>query len=173
MDAEGRHASAEAADAAAHIEGLVNEYGYSDGAVVVPARVAALMLNVFRVDQRRVELRGQDAELDRVLLALTTVGRVYVERYGNKRGSRVDSSPALSRCSSVGAEARSQRPRKSSHAERAMTAQDAADVVGITAHGIRLAAREGRLAGEVDDLGHWTFDPDDVSAFTLLRKDTR
>jgi len=124
-------------------------------AVVVPARVATLLTRLLELDRRRVAWRGQDREVDEVLLAWHEVVLAYrttvVTRTCDKTASD-DDKP-----SQVGA----------SSATRGSAA--VARLAGVTTAAVTLAARKGQLDGERID-GQWRFTTDAVAAWLASRK---
>jgi excisionase family DNA binding protein len=115
--------------------------------VVVPARVAALLLRHARIDQLRTQLRGADAELDSVLVALTVAALHWRT---SATGSEIAPTP----------EARAQSPW--------MSTTQAAEHLGITDRAVRLAISERRLAAEQVD-GRWRISREDVEHYRAAR----
>ncbi len=124
-------------------------YLHPGAVVVVPAVVAAWLIIQTDMPARRVEHRGTDPQVDAVLGALTVAGH----------GWRTATSATTSACGS--APAVEAEPASSLES---MTTRQAADVLGITDRGVRLACDKGRIpATRVD--GRWRIDPLGVAAY--------
>lgn len=129
-------------------------YLHPGAVVVVPASVAAWLIVQTDMPARRVEHRGADPQVDAVLGALTVAGL----------GWRTSTTSAATSAggSAVVVEAEVVAPSEY------MTTSRAADVLGITDRGVRLACNQGRIpATRVD--GRWQLDPDGVAAYRRTR----
>ena len=122
--------------------------------MIVPARVAAWLDE--RVDFRRLRVgaRGDDAEVDAVLIALRTVALAHVTSgSGSSNFRKRDAEPEVVAPSDV------------------MTTTAAADVLGMTDRGVRLACVEGRIpAHQVS--GRWLMYRYDVESFATKRQES-
>lgn len=115
--------------------------------VVVPARVAAWLLRHGGVDRLRSQVRGADAEVDAVLVALTVAGQFW---RASATGSQVDPEPEAA-------------PRS-----QWLSTTEASDRLGITDRAVRLAISEDRLAAEQID-GRWRLRREDVEHYAAAR----
>ncbi len=123
-------------------------------AVMVPARVATLLTRLLELDRRRVAWRGQDREVDDVLLAWHEVVLAYrtvVTRTCDETASDDDKPSQV----------------VASSATRGSAA--VARLAGVTTAAVTLAARKGQLDGELID-GQWRFTTDAVAAWLASRK---
>jgi hypothetical protein len=127
-------------------------------AVIVPGRLALLLERHLRLDRVRLDVRGADAELDALLSSWHAVSLLYAERAvpaSGQRGSSVDPTPEAG--------------RRSDPMKDLLSAQDVADAVDVSSSAVRLAARQGRLAGQKVD-GEWSFHRHDVAAWVATRQ---
>jgi hypothetical protein len=122
-------------------------------AVVVPARVAALLERALGLGEFRVRVRGQDRELDEVLLALHGSAAAWVEEQREQGEFRAG-------VTSVDDARNSPDP---------WSTEEVAATVDCTQHAVRKAARNRRLVGELV-AGRWRFDPEDVGHWQATRK---
>lgn len=122
-------------------------HGVGAPVVVVPGRVAALLDNLLDLTRLRVEVRGQDAELDAVLVALRVAA-------ANWRTTATGSPhpPA---------------PEAATRSTWLSTAQ-AADILGVTDRAVRLAITEHRLNAQQID-GRWRISREDLEHFRAAR----
>jgi len=117
--------------------------------VVIPPAVAAWLLSATDLPRLRVALRGEDPQRDAVLLALTHCANLW-------RTSTTSAAPSAGGSALV-VEAEAAPPLEYMNTSRA------ADELGITTRGVRLALEQGRIpATRVD--GRWRIDPADVAA---------
>jgi len=124
-------------------------YVHADGAVViVPARVAAWLSRHARLDELRAQVRGADAEVDNVLVALAVASATW-------RTSATGSTHAPE------PEVRALSPW--------MSSTQAADLLGITSRAVRLAIGEERLPAEQVD-GRWRITREDVEHYRAGRQ---
>ena len=129
-------------------------YLHPGAVVVVPASVAAWLIVRTDLPARRIEHRGTDPQVDAVLGALTVAGL----------GWRTSTTSAVASAggSAVVIEAEVAPPLEPMNTSRA------ADVLGITDRGVRLACNQGRIpATRVD--GRWQLDPAGVAAYRRTR----
>lgn len=126
---------------------VVGRYG---AGAEVPGRVAALLFDRTDLARLRVEMRGEDPEVDEVLAALTYVANVYRTRSASatsaNSGSRLDAVAEVA-------------PPLSS-----MSSGQAACALGITSRAIRLACEQGRLAGTRTN-GRWRISRADLDTY--------
>lgn len=101
--------------------------------VIVPARAARRLVQVFRLDRYHFEHRGEDPEVDAVIVALQVAG--------------------LRWAASVGV-AEPRKAREVAPLSEWLNATEVAALVGVTAWAVRLAIREGRLSADKRD-GRW------------------
>ncbi len=125
--------------------------------MVVPARVALVLERAFDFNKLRVRLRGHDAEVDDVLLALHVAALRFTEAAA---GELPANGSTLARSSEVPA------------GLTMMTASDVADVAECTGRAVTLAATEHRLDG-VKLGGCWMFRVDEVAAWAATRRRSR
>ena len=122
---------------------------------MVPARVATLLTRLLELDRRRVAWRGQDREVDEVLLAWHEVVLAYrttvVTRTCDETASDDDKPSQV----------------VASSATRGSAA--VARLAGVTTAAVTLAARKRQLDGELID-GQWRFTTDAVAAWLASRK---
>lgn len=135
----------------------------SGDSVVVPARVAYLIEREFRIDERRADLRGRDAEFDSVLLAFHAAAMVWRQKVGAS-----EAPGAGSACGTVVAEP-AEPGRRSTGQPTGVSTEAAALRCGLGPRAVRRAAAEGRLPGRKDG-DVWVFDPADVEAFAEGRR---
>ncbi len=129
-------------------------YLHAGPCVIVPPAVAAWLLSATDLARLRVAHRGEDPQRDAVLLALTHCANLW-------RTSTT--SAATSVCgSALATEAETVAPSEYMNTSRA------ADELGITTRGVRLALEQGRIpATRVD--GRWKLHPADVAAYRRTR----
>lgn len=96
--------------------------------VLVPARVAAWLEKRAGLSSLRARARGADPEVDAVLLALRVAGLAWLT---SATGSEVEPEPEVRRESS-----------------QWLSTGQAAELLGMTDRGVRLAISEGRLEAE-------------------------
>jgi len=133
-------------------------HGLDGPVVVVPARVAALLCRDGGLDRWKGQVRGADAELDAVLVALTAASAAWRSRAA---------SAVATECGILLDDAGTAGP-PSEHVETRWSSRDAAAVVGVSERAIRSAAAGGRLRGERVGAA-WTFDRDEVMHFKERR----
>lgn len=123
-------------------------YVHAGGDVVlVPARVAAWLMHSTRLRELRSQVRGADAEVDSVLIALSVAAE----------------------CWSTSAAGSKSAPR-SEDGRQWLSTTKASDVLGISARAVRLAIAEGRLEAENLD-GRWRMTRDSVDEFAATRRE--
>jgi excisionase family DNA binding protein len=122
-----------------------------DGSVRVPARIAAFLVRRAGLSDLRLSMRGLDPELDAALEALVMAAAAW--RSG--RRSSADHGTELVK-----------RPDVST--DSPLTTADAAQLLAMSARGIRAAILGGRLratrAGDV-----WLIDPSDLERYRTSR----
>lgn len=129
-------------------------YLHAGPCVVVPPAVAAWLLSATDLARLRVAHRGEDPQRDAVLLALTHCANLW--------RTSTTSAATSAGGSAVVVEAEVAPPLESMNTSRA------ADVLGITDRGVRLACNQGRIpATRVD--GRWQLDPAGVAAYRRTR----
>ncbi|WP_030543102.1 helix-turn-helix domain-containing protein [Streptomyces albus] len=103
-------------------------HGHDGGPVVlVPARIAAQLDKLLSLRQLRTSVRGQDAELDSVLVALATAAAAWrTSATGSPLAPVPEAAPPCPWLSTT----------------------EAAAVLGITDRAVRLACETGRLDAE-------------------------
>ncbi len=129
-------------------------YLHGGPCVIVPPAVAAWLLSATDLARLRVAHRGEDPQRDAVLLALTHCANLW----------RTSTTSAItSVCgSALATEAEAVAPSEYMNTSRA------ADELGITTRGVRLALEQGRIpATRVD--GRWQLHPADVAAYRRTR----
>lgn len=122
-------------------------YTHLDGIVVVPARIAALLDQHLRLDRFRKSVRGHDAELDSVLLAIRLAAVVYSSATGTERAKTPEPQP---------------------HSSRGIGTPAAAIQLGISDRAVRKAMTEGRLNAEKVD-GRWRTSHADIQSYRANR----
>lgn len=122
---------------------------HGDGAVViVPARIAARLDALVNLRRLRIEVRGQDAELDAVLVALATGAAAW-------------------RASATGSE-RAPEPELGAPSQQWLSTTEAGDLLGIGDRAVRQAIDGGRLdAHRV--AGRWRISREDVEQYRSAR----
>jgi excisionase family DNA binding protein len=115
--------------------------------VVVPARVAAWLGRHAQLDRLRTQIRGADAEVDSVLVALAVAGAYW-------RTSATGSACAPE--AEVGA------------LSPWVSTTQAADLLGIGSRAVRLAIAETRLPAERVD-GRWRIAREDIEHYRAAR----
>jgi hypothetical protein len=129
-------------------------YLHSGPCVVVPPAVAAWLLSATNLATLRVASRGEDPQRDAVLIALTHCANLWRTSTTSAATSAGGSAPVV--------EAEVAPPLEP------MTTSRAADVLGITDRGVRLACNQGRIpATRVD--GRWQLHPAGVAAYRRTR----
>ncbi|WP_375163812.1 helix-turn-helix domain-containing protein [Herbiconiux gentiana] len=122
-------------------------HGGSAPVVVVPARVAAWLYRTCDLDRHRIDVRGADAEISNVLVALKVAGLSWV------------------------ASATGTQPATKAEAERTSTSvgtATAAQLLHITPRAVRLAIAEHRLTATQID-GRWTIAREDLEHYRQRR----
>ncbi|GIF16214.1 helix-turn-helix domain-containing protein [Actinoplanes teichomyceticus] len=125
-------------------------HGLDGPTVVVPGRIAALLVKRARLDELRLTLRGIDGELDSVLEAIVLAGAAWRRhRTGSDHGTDLE-----------------KRPDHGS--DSVLTTADAAALLSMSDRGVRRAITDGRLpaqrAGDV-----WLINREDVEHFRSAR----
>jgi len=120
----------------------------ADGiAAIVPARVAAWLDSRLNLTQVRGQVRGRDAEVDAVLVALRLAAMSW---RASATGSGEAPTPEVEASSWVGT-------------------RQAADLLGIGDRAIRLAIAEQRLAAH-NVGGRWRITREDIEQFRAARR---
>ncbi len=120
-------------------------------AVIMPARVAVILHRALGVESVRLDLRGQDEELDGVLMSwceLASLERMKVlggSVVGTSLGDPVPPAACLVE----------------------FNAKEVARMVGISSRTVRKAASRGTLVGSFD--GRWSFASEDVAVYVARR----
>lgn len=127
-------------------------HGLDGPMVVVPARVAALLMRRAGLDDYHRAHRGEDPELDAVLVGLKTAAAAW-------RAMHVPSDSG----SAVVELAAQQRP-----SPRQLSTAQAARALGISPRAVRQAIAENRLDAEVVG-GRYVLTPDDVAHYRAKR----
>lgn len=127
---------------------------------MLPDRAAFLLARRLGLDALRVEVRGQDPEIDELLMDWHMVALGYREKLA--RGpDACDVASALPSESQVAA-------RSSRRCQ--LGTRQVADAAGLkSTAAVTLAARAGRLQGTHEG-GRWWFEEDDVAAWIASRK---
>lgn len=122
-------------------------HGIGAPVVVVPGRVAAWLERHTDLRRIRAGVRGQDPEIDAVLLALTVAAAAWrTSATGTKDADRPEVDPPC----------------------KQMSTSQAADLLGVTSRAIRQAVHEGRLTAE--RVGYrWLLDREDVEHYRARR----
>ena len=118
-------------------------HGVDGPVVIVPGRVAAWLGREFRLDRRRIEVRGADAELDSVLVALGVAAAAW-------------------RSSALGTDHRNRSEPRSSLT--VMTTADVADRLDCTNRAVVKAIADGRLPARKEGR-RWLVDPEDFAHY--------
>lgn len=137
-------------------------YAVSEPAVVVPARVALLLDRLLKLSERRIEWRGQDAQVDEVLLAWNAIVVDYKAQV-----TRPAASQSLVSAASRGALS------SQVDAPCVLSVREVARAAECSAAAITLAARENRLPGVKRGDGTWWFEQDDVASWLVTRQGRR
>ena len=122
-------------------------YTHLGGIVVVPSRIAALLDQHLRLDRFRKNVRGQDAELDAVLLAIRLAAVAH--------SSAAGTIPAKT-------------PEPQPHSRSGLMVPAAAIHLGISDRAVRKAMAEGRLSAQKID-GRWSTSFADIEAYRANR----
>lgn len=123
-------------------------HGVDAPVVVVPGRVARRLVQRFQLDRYHVQHRGEDPELDAVIVALRVAGLRWVT-------------------SAVGKETRQDPVGEAP--SKWLTATEAAELVGVSARAARLAAHEGRIPAEKFG-GQWQISREDAEHWKASRR---
>ncbi|MDP9442939.1 MAG: helix-turn-helix domain-containing protein [Actinomycetota bacterium] len=115
--------------------------------VVVPARVAAWLTRYAGLERLRAEVRGADAEVDSVLVALALAAFAW---RSSATGSGLASAPEVAAPCAW------------------MSTTQAARLLGITDRGVRLAIAAERLPAQWVD-GRWRVAREDVEHYRAAR----
>lgn len=108
---------------------------------IVPGRVAAWLESRLQLDRVRREIRGADAEIDFVLIALGTVANAWrTAETGSKAAAEPEAGPT----------------------SKWVGTQQAATALSITERAVRLAIAEHRLPAEKVD-GRWRITREDIA----------
>jgi hypothetical protein len=127
-------------------------FGLDDPVVPVSGRVASWLLARAGLDQYHRAHRGDDPEVDQVLVALKLAAIAWRERNtGTDRGTQAADTPPQAAPSPAW-----------------LTTTAAAGVLGITARGVVKAISVGRLPA-VWSAGCWWIDPEDVEHLRARR----
>jgi excisionase family DNA binding protein len=122
-------------------------HGIGAPVVVVPGRVAAWLERHTDLRRLRAGVRGQDPEIDAVLVALATAAAAW-------RATATGTPDAA-------------RPEAESPCQQMSTGQ-AADLLGVTPRAVRQAVHEGRLTAERVG-SRWLLDREDVEHYRAKR----
>lgn len=131
----------------------MNRYATSGPVVVVPARTAALLERILRLDEVRVRLRGQDAEVDEVLLGWHAVAMQFATERADQARFRAPGT--------LGDGVRNSSDN--------WDVNEVAARSNCTTRAVRKAASEGRLVGEHVD-GRWQFEPEAAANWVATRQ---
>ncbi|MGV3714346.1 helix-turn-helix domain-containing protein [Pseudolysinimonas sp.] len=125
-------------------------YAFTDlgGAVILPARVAAYLERYAGLNEFRIQHRGTDPQVDNALVALHSVAT-------NWRASVTGSRTAA--------------PAEVEPESKWLGTTAAANRLGITDRGVRLAIQEERLPATIID-GRWLIDREDLEHFRARSK---
>lgn len=121
---------------------------HGDGAVVVvPARIAARLDALLNLRRLRIDVRGRDAELDAVLIALGVAAAAW-----RTTATGSDQAP---------------QPEADPHSEWLSTSE-AADLLGVTDRRVRQEITGGRLVAR-RVAGRWRISREDVEQYRATR----
>src|SRR4051794_16717822 len=123
-------------------------HGINGPAAVVPGRVAAWLNARGGLNELRMRIRGEDPEVDAVLVALSVAGTAWL----------------TSACGTGDASAPEVPPQSTW-----LTTTEAADRLGLTDRAIRLACSTGRLPAERAG-GRWRISREDVEHYRAARQ---
>lgn len=124
--------------------------GLDGPAVVAPGRIAAVLVQK-GLGNVRYAMRGMDPEVDAVLEAIVLAAEAWKRHRGIAFDlERPDDGEGPGQAASV------------------VTATEAAGLLGITPQAVRLAIREGRLAGR-PSAGVWLIDREAVELYRTAR----
>src|SRR5687768_15452256 len=133
----------------------MGRYMVDGPAAVVPARVAAWLERRFDLDRVRIEMRGQDPQLDGVLNALHAVACQWDPAGAASVSTSADGSPVAPLA-------------EVPPASTSMGTPEVAQLADVTTRAVRLAASQGRLRGRRVG-GQWVFDMEDVAFWVTSR----
>lgn len=123
-------------------------HGVGGPVAIVPGRIAALLHDRFGLGRLRTEIRGQDAELDSVLVALGVAAGAW-------RTSVTGRKEAV-------------QPEPVAASDQWVTTTSAAGLLGITDRAVRLAIQDQRLPAE-NHQGRWRITRADVEHYRAAR----
>lgn len=128
-------------------------YGLDGPVVVVPGRVAAWLLSRAGLDEYHHSHRGDDPDVDQVLVALKLAAIAWRERNtgGTDHGTQVADTPP-----------------QAAPSPQWLTTTATARVLGITARAVVKAISAGRLPAQWS-AGCWWIDPQDVEHYRAKR----
>jgi len=126
----------------------VNEQG---GIVIVPARLAALLVLRFNLAEYYRDHRGRDPELDELLIALGRAGLAHRGHRTTDPGTTGD-----------------QAAEQAAGSTHGLSTVQAARQLGITDRAVRLAIARHRLPADTVG-GRWVLNPADVDAYGRRR----
>ncbi|MDI2127949.1 helix-turn-helix domain-containing protein [Yinghuangia seranimata] len=122
-------------------------YVHGNGAVViVPGRIAALLDKLVDLTRLRIDVRGQDPELDNVLVALRVAALAWRASVGgHTERTTPDPMPAW------------------------ITTGQTADLLGVDPRHVRRLAAGGRLAGRQLPHGAWLIERESAEHYRAVR----
>lgn len=126
-------------------------HGHDGPVVVVPARIARILVRQAGLATFHLEHRGIDPELDEVLVALRDAGHRWAAAHSSVSGTSHDSSDG-------------EDPRYGW-----LSTTEVARQLGITARAVTKAIAAGRLPAQL--LGsRWVLNPEDVAQYAAQRE---
>ncbi|KTR11068.1 helix-turn-helix domain-containing protein [Curtobacterium citreum] len=127
--------------------------------VVVPGRVIAYLERAARLDDFRIQHRGQDPQVDEVLRAM------HIAALRWRTAVTAAAAPAPS---SVDTTAHTTPAQPDGESSYGLTTGQAAARLGVGAEAVRKAIREGRLPAEQHD-GRWRITPEVIEHYRAAR----
>lgn len=127
--------------------------------VSIPPRIADILDRRLGLDTIRKQIRGEDAEVDAVLMAIRLAGCAF-------RNGQTAHLAARSACGTDVV-----KPAEpESESGRGIGTSTAAEILGVTDRAVRKAIAENRLPAVLDDGGRWRINRDDLMQYRAERR---
>jgi excisionase family DNA binding protein len=128
-------------------------HGLDGPCAVLPGRACAALNRLLELDKVRIQIRGQDAQLDQALMAIKLAATAFA---GSGTGTFVAPQPEP-------------MARSGQQLKDTVGTTTAATILGMTDRAIRKAINEKRLPATKDDSGHHRISRNDLANYLATR----